>query len=80
MIDLDAEIPLVRAKRFERAKKKGDRYRAESERALSARVECAELRAELVQRAAHEHLSAGSAIGLSATAPVSGLWSVMAVV
>jgi len=27
-----------RAKRFERAKKKGDRYRAESERALSARV------------------------------------------
>ena len=26
-----------RAKRFERAKKKGDRYRAESERALSAR-------------------------------------------
>jgi len=27
-----------RAKRFERAKKKGDRYRAESERVLSARV------------------------------------------
>src|SRR5262245_60498060 len=27
-----------RAKRFERAKKKGDRYRTESERALSARV------------------------------------------
>ena len=27
-----------RAKRFERAKKKGDRYRAETERALGARV------------------------------------------
>src|SRR5262249_60743549 len=34
-IACDAES---RAKRFERAKKKGDRYRAESERALSARV------------------------------------------
>jgi hypothetical protein len=61
-LDAIASDPESRAKRFER------RYRAESERALSARVECAELRAELeAQRAAHEHRSAGSAIGLSGT-------------
>jgi len=67
-LDAIASDPESRAKRFERAKKKGDRYRAESERTLSARVECAELRAELeAQRAAHEHRSAGSAIGLSGT-------------
>src|SRR5215510_12265396 len=67
-LDAIASDPESRAKRFERAKKKGDRYRAESERTLSARVECAELRAELeAQRAAHEHLSAGNAIGLSGT-------------
>ena len=56
-LDAIASDPESRAKRFERAKKKGDRYRAESERALSARVECAELRAELeAQHAAHESL------------------------
>src|SRR5215831_10269558 len=34
-LDAIASDPESRAKRFERAKKKGDRYRAESERALS---------------------------------------------
>jgi hypothetical protein len=38
-LDAIASDTESRAKRFERAKKKGDRYRAESERALSARVE-----------------------------------------
>src|SRR6516162_6140591 len=37
-LDAIASDAESRAKRFERAKKKGDRYRAESERALSARV------------------------------------------
>ena len=36
-LDAIASDAESRAKRFERAKKKGDRYRAESERALSAR-------------------------------------------
>ena len=37
-LDAIASDAESRAKRFERAKKKGDRYRAESERALSARA------------------------------------------
>jgi hypothetical protein len=37
-LDAIASAAESRAKRFERAKKKGDRYRADTERALSARV------------------------------------------
>jgi len=87
-LDAIASDPESRAKRFERTEKTssaprrkatdiGRRARGQSAPESSAR----RLRAELeAQRAAHEHRSAGARLVSQAPKPVSGLWSVMAVV